>query len=384
MALATVGTALGTAPDGAGAAVVNSLQRGPVVTLAPGITQYHERFVTDDGFHQSAWITTVDLTRPGVRLGVVAAHNTVESVGETVLSMAQRTHAVAGINGDLFDFGGTGAPYGGEVVDGAVVRSPSRQAGQLALLSDHRAVIGPLTWHGVLTRLGTVRLAHPVTVNSVGTAGAGGITVLNQRLGQASLPSGCVLAGGTRRLGTYTVGSLRDRVRVLPQLPSSGFVLLGCGAGGRWLRSHAGAGSRFTVTGTVTSPADPRATVLGALQGARQVLRNGLRWNDTTTAWHTAGHNPETFVCVARNRTSVLFGTVDGRMWTSVGVTFAQLTALMLRHGCYDGLVLDGGGSTTTVGSGVRGGPLSIRNVPAWGGWPRAVANGLFAFYAPA
>lgn len=368
--------------SGAGAAVVAHVTRGRVVTLAPGVTQYHEQFMTGDGFHQSGWITTVDLTRRGVGLGVVAGHNTVAGPGETVLSMAQRTRAVAGINGDLFDFGGSGAPVGGEIVDGRVLKSPvSTHVNQLALLSNHRAVVGPISWTGRLSRVGETGVEHALAVNSPGIARQGGVTVVVRSMGATELPRACVVATGGRLGGHYTVTKVATGVRHLDRLPLTSFALVGCREGGDWLLAHAPVGSRLLATTTASSAAYPHATVLGALQGAKLVLRHGKAYTDTSTRWHTAGHNPETFVCVARNHSSILLGTVDGRMYHAVGVTFPQLTAYMLRHGCYDGLVLDGGGSTTMVGSGRTSGPLSIRDLPAWGGRPRAVANGVFVYY---
>jgi exopolysaccharide biosynthesis protein len=365
----------------ASAATIQNVTRTAAVRLAPGITQYHERFRTSDGYAQSAWLTRVDLTVRGTRLGVAASHNLVNSGGETVLAMAQRTRAVAGVNGDLFDFGRSGAPYGGEIVGGRILKSPvSSRVGQLAVLANGKVVLGRVAYSGSVTRTDRPTVKHSVTVNNIRTARSGGVTLVTPALGRASVRAGCVLATGTQSRGVDTVARQVVTGRTIARLAAGHFALLGCDAGRDWLTTYARAGRSFRPAVAAHSPAYPAARVVSALQGARMVVRHGAAYTDRSTTWHTSGHNPETFVCVAKNRTTVLLGTVDGRQNRAVGVTFPQVTAYLLLHGCYDGLVLDGGGSTTTVGSTSAGSPLMVRNVPAWGGQTRPIANGLFAY----
>src|SRR5579872_543127 len=76
------------------------LQATDVEALRPGVTLSSVELITSAGplhIHQ----LDADLSA-GLSLGTVVADNSVVSVGETVSSMATRTGAIGGINGDYF------------------------------------------------------------------------------------------------------------------------------------------------------------------------------------------------------------------------------------------------------------------------------------------
>jgi len=69
---------------------------------------------------------------------------------------------------------------------------------------------------------------------------------------------------------------------------------------------------------------------------------------------------------------------IDGRE-TSIGATFSQTADLLLGHGVYTAMALDGGGSSTLVVEGINGLPRLL-NTPVNQETPkreRAVANHL-------
>src|SRR5665213_1497778 len=92
--------------------------------VAPGVARATYRMLTAAG-PLVVSVVTVDPREPTVRLGAVLAHDTVVSKDETTSSMARRTAAVAGINGDYFDINASGAPVGIVVRGGALERTPS-------------------------------------------------------------------------------------------------------------------------------------------------------------------------------------------------------------------------------------------------------------------
>ena len=73
-------------------------------------------------------VLLADPRRPDVHVGTVLAHDTIVSKDETASSMARRTGAVGGVNGDYFDINATGAPVGIVVRNGALERTPSARA----------------------------------------------------------------------------------------------------------------------------------------------------------------------------------------------------------------------------------------------------------------
>ena len=80
-----------------------------IVDVAPGVKQGGYDMLTADG-PLSVRVIAVDLTDPTVRVGTVLANDAFISSGEPVSSMARRTGAVAGINGDYFDINQTNQP----------------------------------------------------------------------------------------------------------------------------------------------------------------------------------------------------------------------------------------------------------------------------------
>jgi exopolysaccharide biosynthesis protein len=88
--------------------------------------------------------------------------------------------------------------------------------------------------------------------------------------------------------------------------------------------------------------------------------------------------NPRTAFGMNRNGRWLYLIVVDGR-FTSIGATFSQLADLLLSHGVYTGVALDGGGSSTMVIEGVDRLPR-VLNTPIDANTPgrqRAVANHL-------
>jgi exopolysaccharide biosynthesis protein len=63
----------------------------------------------------------------------------------------------------------------------------------------------------------------------------------------------------------------------------------------------------------------------------------------------TNNRHPRTGIGFSEDSTTIFFITVDGRQQTSKGMTLLEFADLMIDEGIYQGLNLDGGGSTTMV-----------------------------------
>ncbi|HUE99146.1 MAG TPA: phosphodiester glycosidase family protein, partial [Anaerolineales bacterium] len=86
--------------------------------------------------------------------------------------------------------------------------------------------------------------------------------------------------------------------------------------------------------------------------------------------------NPRTAIGANQNGRWMYLIVVDGRE-ISIGATFSQLADLLISHGVYTGVAMDGGGSSTMVIEGVDKLPR-ILNTPVNENTPgreRAVAN---------
>ena len=102
-----------------------ALNNDPSSTLVSmGVILSREVLQTAFGPEQ-LFMLNVDLASPNVRFGVVQAYNRLISPDETLTSMAHRSGAVAGINGDYFEIHGSGVPIGEEVINGQLLHSPN-------------------------------------------------------------------------------------------------------------------------------------------------------------------------------------------------------------------------------------------------------------------
>jgi hypothetical protein len=84
--------------------------------------------------------------------------------------------------------------------------------------------------------------------------------------------------------------------------------------------------------------------------------------------------HPRSGVGFSRDSSKVFFFTVDGRRESGVGMSLVEFADLMLSHGVYQGLNVDGGGSTTLVING------SVVNSPSDATGERAVGNCLLVY----
>jgi hypothetical protein len=83
----------------------------------------------------------------------------------------------------------------------------------------------------------------------------------------------------------------------------------------------------------------------------------------------SAQRNPRSGVGFSMDSTTVYFLAVDGRQQSSAGMTLSEFADLMLSQGVYQGLNLDGGGSTTFVLEG------KIMNSPSDATGERPIGN---------
>ncbi|MDB5092626.1 MAG: copper amine oxidase, partial [Candidatus Eremiobacteraeota bacterium] len=109
--------------------------------IAPGIERASYRILTAAG-PLRVDLVIADPANRWVRFDTVLARDTLGGALERVSSMASRTGAVAGINGDYFAIGADVAPLGAVVRNGAVVHAGgSRPA--FAIGRDGRVRVGP-------------------------------------------------------------------------------------------------------------------------------------------------------------------------------------------------------------------------------------------------
>ena len=348
-----------------------SVEREPV---APGIARATYRLLTAAGPLVIS-VLTVDPHEPTVRFGAVLGHDKIVSKGEPASSMARRTGAVAGINGDYFDINGTGAPVGVLVRNGTLDRTPNPR---IALTVSRDRTI----------RFETYRFAGTVTTGAVSVPLTGvnewpprnGATLLTPSFGVPPPAANIALLDLEPLPATADVPQ-RYRIAAVtpaPPWPVTTGPRLGFGP------SAQGFGPLPDVGDVVALAFDtdpPLAGVVAAIGGGPELLHDGTTVDDPASPNYADRDKRIPASAAARFADgTIALVVVDGRHpATSIGVNRAELIALLRALGATDAMLLDSGGSATLVARVLGDADASVVNEPS-DGVERPVADGLFVY----
>jgi hypothetical protein len=137
----------------------------------------------------------------------------------------------------------------------------------------------------------------------------------------------------------------------------------------------------LTADNVATIGSASSTSVYNAVSGV-QTLQNGVPINPpTTAAGDPQGLDPRTAVGVSQDGRYLYLFAADGRSTQSAGITDLTEGQILLQLGAYNGLNLDGGGSTSLVRSNGAGG-ATVLNIPS-GGSQRLDGNNLAVFARP-
>lgn len=340
---------------------------GTVVRDVPGTQLVATTIHTADGTSQ-AWYDRIDLTNSRLHIEPALDGDLLNAPHESVPSMARRTHAVFGINGDFWNWAYDQAgPLHGLWIHGHMYKTPGyRTSANFYTTTDGKAHIGPvnvfteLTWRAG----GTLHSSYAFSVNNVDDMYRHHLVLTTSDLATVPVPR-CDVAYLNATLSGWKVTRMATRVRQLDRRLATQRALVACG-----IRLPALAVGELVHWSQRTTVSGIDALV----SGGAQLIRNGRPFRDPAAQLATNWDNPMTFGCVSRDARHVIFGVVDGRRITSAGVTPAQLTSYLLHlGGCWNAMSFDGGGSTTLWAR------ARVQNVPS-DGLPREVADGLFVY----
>ena len=393
-----------------------------VKRLAPGVTLTQE---IDQATPLVISVVSVDLSAPGVRLGVGIGQDRISGTDAThgredVSRLARRHDALVAINADFFPY--TGDPLGVGVRDGELFSEPFtgiRGGGPRVTLGvspdGRRILFDTLSFLGDLQTPRGERIAinginRPVGKNEVVVfSRLYGPLTENKPGGVEVVVSGVNLPVRANKLLTGHVQSVRVVESATEAIPDDGVVLsAGPGVGADFLARtlHPGDPVSFVLgiapagqmTGAYQIAALPRtghdlpsrsglgisrtawewAQVPSAVGGGPRLLVNGqvsVDWAaEGFDPGFTSSLNPRTAVGTTRDGTHLLLVTVDGRQAISRGVTLTDLAGILKRYGAWNAINLDGGGSTTMAVGG-----LTVSS-PQGGGGERPVADMLLVY----
>lgn len=371
-----------------GAAAAQRYDTTGTQAIVPGVVHWT---MVDRAGPWTVNVVSVDLRRPGITIRAARADGALRG-REPVSAMVRRlstgtARVVAAINADFFDLK-TGEAENNQVLDGEVWKGLPAAVGSGAVrprrsefaiddagrpLLDTFALVASL-----------IRKRHaPVRIAGVNTRPEeSGVTLFTPRYG-ATMP-------------IDTTGSVEVPLRMLSRRGDSvTFQALGIPAPGGQVSLHdvdvvefaardtAGAlpsvGDTVTVVLTLRPAVRPLRMLVGG--GPRLVVHgasivDGVERPEGTAQSFAMVRHPRTGVGISRDSNTVFLITVDGRQESSSGMSLTEFARLMLQVGVYEGLNLDGGGSTTMVIDG------RVVNHPSDPGGEREVGNALLVVQA--
>ena len=332
--------------------------------VVPGVT-YRQWDQLDARGTIRAYLLTIDPRTPGLTVDYASSGRV--SSPATVRDMVTRDHAIAGINGDFYDIGDTGAPLGlGVDSRGGLVNGRKNGWNRAFTFKDGVARIANLPVKGTVVQEPWMKVKH---LNSP-TIFDGEIGAYDYRWGD--LPGYSVVDGqqdGVRQVVVRGNRVVSSSTTLTEGAPVRGTVLIGRGTGAGYLNALK-VGDKARLKWSVRGDPDM------AISGNKVLLLHGVRRVVDDRELH-----PRTAIGIDQDTGQVLMLVVDGRQSFSRGYTMVELANLMQTLGAEDALNLDGGGSSTMLSYGPDG-IVTVRNSPS-DGFERRVANGLEITYGP-
>lgn len=346
----------------------------PTITdVAPGVSYGDYQMRTADG-PLSIHVVAVDLQDPTVRIGTALAQDRLISQGEPVSSMAKRTGAVAGVNGDYFDIDQTNQPLNILVEDGRLLRTPI-QRWAVFFDAQKRAQFAEFALsQSALLPQGTLPLK---TMNVWPPPGGGAVFVTPEYGPIAPAQNVTELAlepvSGTPPFASYRVTGIMDNN---VQQPAGYYLGIGLNAYNSVPLPQDG--DTIAITGSATPSLDGIAAAVG---GGPLLVKDGAWYADPDgpSKGESAMRIPASGVAVTQDGTLLLF-EVDGRQpELSIGLFQPQLAQLMIAFGAVTGMQFDGGGSSTLVARLPGDDDAVVQNSPS-DGLERRVADSLLVY----
>lgn len=291
---------------------------------------------------------------------------------DKVSSMVEKNGAVAGVNGDYFNYQPLPSAMGTLINKGEVISSPIELGWALPtfyITNSNKTGIEYLDRKMVATNLRTGNQVLINTVNKV-TKDFDTVTLLNKNWGTKSIGKRFhndlveVLVVNNTVQGRRIGGDPFD----IPQTGDA-YVL---GVRNENL-NHFEAGDKVDLQVQTVPDVDGIKFAIG---GGSIILKNG---DLALTNIVNKGNEPRTGMGVNRDESELILVTIDGRDSSFKGVSQEMFGAILRELGAYNAINLDGGGSTTMAIKPADEDKVMVVNKPSDGG-ERSVVNAVGVF----
>lgn len=335
------------------------------IQVGPGVTHYHQ--VVDSG----PWninIIKIDLNNPWLKFQSVKAGNKLLAFEKTS-SMAARNNyeehrVIAAINGDFYNTS-TGEQVGTQVASGQLLKTNDQWL-NVGFNINEKPFIGLNNFYGSLITTDSIR-----SIAGVNRArNTDELILYNSFMGSSTTTNQYGIEARIVPIDNWLVN---DTIRCIVDTIVSGVGNMLIGNNKAVLSAHGTAAAflnnNLLIDDTIKIvlellPSLPKLEQL--IGGNTWLVQNGVPNPDN------GDRHPRTSVGFNQDTTTFFLFVVDGRQpGLSIGMSYKELGDYMKTWDVYNGLNLDGGGSSTMV---VRG---DIVNSPSDIGGERSVSNSL-------
>lgn len=282
-----------------------------------------------------AHILDVDLNS-GFAVMPVLSNGAVQGL-EPLAAMAERSRALAAINGSYF--GLDGSIIGLLKIDGEIVSTPELPRTALGIMPDGKLFIDQVHYEGKIE----LPDSRTVPINAVNRERADDELILYNGLYAPATGSNNFGIEYVVVNGKVTAVNTNNSV-----IPPDGVVLSAHGAAAR-LISCLKVGDSVKINQTIGNEWDKTRHALGA--GPMLVKNNSVFLTTKVEEFGSdvaGGRAPRTAIGLKPDG-SILAVVVDGRQENSIGMTLLELALFMQEMGAQDAMNLDGGGSSEMV-----------------------------------
>lgn len=335
--------------------------------VSKGIMHHTIKRFTSSGW-QSIHVIEADLTDPDLQIETLTDARGNGYLND-VLDLARENNADAAVNGDFFVWASTsgqGSPVGTEIQNGEMVTSGDIEGNKATMFVDSENNVLFDVFQTEMTLVApngnTAKVKHFNKHDSLD-----GIVIYTRDWRTESL-------GSTNNITeVVVVDNVVEEIRKgLPpvEIPENGYVIASLNDFNMFTSDNLVVGEPVALELRLTPNYSNIQTAVG---GGSMLVKDG---QVAPITHNISGVNPRTAIGVNRDGTKLYLVTVDGRQAASVGMTMNEMSNLLIELGCYQGMNLDGGGSTTMVTKTAYNETLKVVNTPSDGSL-RNVANGV-------
>lgn len=349
--------------------------------IAPGVVRYKYQVKRSKG-NAEANVIKVDLNNPHTKINTVAGGGTYTNKA-TVSQMANRTNAVALVNGDFFTMQLEGAPQGPSVINGETKSSPAvlNDIWSFGIDSNDKAFIELTKFVGSVTA--SNGRSFPIDgLNKTKYWYQPSMEYSHQNKIQLYDSFWTAKTRGDKNGGEVllnennVVEQISYNKGLDMSIPNGKKILQFSGSAIKFIQVNVKVGDKLGIKYNI----EPNRNWKMMIGGHAVLVDNGAVKPYTRDIKFIDGVRARTAVGISQDGKTVYVVTAEGRTKRSSGLTIAELAKFMQEIGVYKAMNLDGGGSTA----------MAVRNLgdlnrtratnPERNGAERRVVNGLGVF----